>query len=662
MHSYPRAAIALLLLVGYLLLSFTFFGHHHSFVQGLFGSGTDPYSFVWALAWWPWAIGHGLNPFLSTYIWHPAGINLGWATSVPALALLGWPITATLGAVATFNIISFTAPAFGAWTAFLLTRRLTGDTAASALAGFFYGFSAFEAGHVLGHLNLDITFVPPLLLLFSAERISGERGMLSYVLLMAVALIIQFGISTEVFATSCFFGGLAWLVFLPFCEPLARRRMLRLPLDILIAMILVMAVCSPLLFYIFEGLKGLPAVINSPESFSADLLNFFIPGQTTWLGHSIFASISGRFTGNMAEDGAYLGLALVAMLIAFFASDGHRRYALPLFIMLLLLVLCSLGPILQINGVHTHIPLPWAYADHLPLLRSALPGRFTLYVSLAAAVIAALWLAGKTSWRTRVVRFLLGAVAAICLVPNSEVYVWFPLPLVPFFAPQAIAAHVAPKENLLLLPFGFSGPSMLWQWQSRFYFTQSGGYFGMTPPAEATWPAVDELFWAKPGPDFANDLLAYCLAHRVSTVVMGPGTGPSLANAMRQLGWPAQQVDGVVTFKVPSSGRASYARIGGDYWGGAGWNWMGRRMTIETSNHPMTLKLKGHAIGGIPSEVTVSDATQTRHLLLQDGQIETVPVPATADMTVTAAHTFVPNDVSHNGDTRSLSVLVEITR
>src|SRR5260370_39713484 len=40
------------------------------------GSGADPGGISWYLGWLPFALSHGLNPLLSTYIDYPAAVNL----------------------------------------------------------------------------------------------------------------------------------------------------------------------------------------------------------------------------------------------------------------------------------------------------------------------------------------------------------------------------------------------------------------------------------------------------------------------------------------------------------------------------------------------------------------------------------------------------------
>src|SRR6266852_4302914 len=57
----------------YLLLSYLLFASSMGFdltksYLGLYSH--DQISYIWELYWWPYAIGHHINPLFSTFIWH----------------------------------------------------------------------------------------------------------------------------------------------------------------------------------------------------------------------------------------------------------------------------------------------------------------------------------------------------------------------------------------------------------------------------------------------------------------------------------------------------------------------------------------------------------------------------------------------------------------
>ncbi len=71
----------------------------------------------------------------SYQIMAPGGVNLAWATTTPTVSLLMWPITATAGPIAAFNLSLILAPPASAWATFILARRLTGKFWPALLGG-----------------------------------------------------------------------------------------------------------------------------------------------------------------------------------------------------------------------------------------------------------------------------------------------------------------------------------------------------------------------------------------------------------------------------------------------------------------------------------------------------------------------------------------------
>ena len=60
---------------------------------------------MWFFNWWRFSLAHGLNPFITDWVWAPSGINLAWTTFVPLPAWISIPLQVTVGEPATYNII-----------------------------------------------------------------------------------------------------------------------------------------------------------------------------------------------------------------------------------------------------------------------------------------------------------------------------------------------------------------------------------------------------------------------------------------------------------------------------------------------------------------------------------------------------------------------------
>ena len=94
-----RRVVSLAALLGYGLASALFLALPLLADSGrrYVGNGRDATLMIWAFAWWPHAILHGLNPIFTHVVWSPEGVNSTWITSVPGLALLFAPLTLLAG-------------------------------------------------------------------------------------------------------------------------------------------------------------------------------------------------------------------------------------------------------------------------------------------------------------------------------------------------------------------------------------------------------------------------------------------------------------------------------------------------------------------------------------------------------------------------------------
>lgn len=655
-------------LILYLMLSLAYFGTTGNYGRKYFGVGGDPISFIWFLNWWPWAIAHRLNPFVSYFVWYPDGFNMTWATSVPSAALLMLPVTWLANAVVSFNILTLLAPALSAWTAFLLTRYLTRDTSSSFIGGYLFGFSSYELGEMLGHLNLELTFIVPLLLLLVVQRIRGGLSTLRFVAAIAVALLVQLGLSTEILATACVFGGITWVIFFAFAGSAERRRLWMVGWEIILATGIMAVLASPFLFFVLRDLADVPSQIHPSEFFGVDPLNYFIPTNMVRLGGTLCASIVDRF--GLLSHGiydAYLGLPLILILILQVRDIRLRPYLKPLLVSLAVLLVLSLGPSLRVAGVTTNLWLPWSLALHCPFIHQALPFRFSMYVFLAAAVVAALWLSDARDGWNRAGRFTMAALACLCLAPNPARFHWTPLALEPFFEPQNVVALLGRGANLVMLPYDYTGPSLIWQWQSGMAFTQSGGYVGFPPRSawdwtrsEWNWPVLQNLYAGIGGPNFDNDISAFCVTHKVSAILMGPGTPAPLAAAVEALHWQATIDHGVSVVHVPDPQSLHFYYVLGDFWSQEGW--MGNQIKIVTHGQPMQLRISGRdrpsEVGSVEIRVVKGSDVSRYQIAQQDTQ--EISLPADGSCTLTASSTFMPARIFHSDDRRLLSVILSM--
>ncbi len=523
-------------------------GHGVDVRRVLLGSGGDPQLFVWAFAWWPWAVRHGLDPFTTRLVWQPLGVPLLWVTSVPLLALLAAPLTLLFGPALAYNLFVLAAPVLAALVAFWLCRYVAGGFWPALFGGYLYGFSGYEMAADLATPNLSFTCLLPCLVLLALVRLDGRIGRGWAVALLSLLMVLQFLISIEIFATAVLCGGVAWLLALRLL-PARRAALLALLAEGAWAGLIVAVVLSPLLLAMARAAHYVLLPPAWPWIFTADLFNFVVPTRLAALGGQAGLPLSHRFAGDIQEQDAYLGLPLLLIFLLFGIARWRERGAMLLLALLAVFLLLSLGPRLWVDGVQTAIFLPWALLMHLPLLGAALPARFALYVSLVGALIAALWIAGGRGWA----RPALGLLACTALLPAP--HPWVPLSHTAFFQPGRVQAALGPARRLLVLPFGTRGPSTLWQVQSGFGYAQSGGYLGYPPRAMQHYNVVEQLFDDFELPSFGADLTAFVQGTGTQYVVAGPGVSPGLAAALAALHWPTRRIDDVTVLTVPAVGR-----------------------------------------------------------------------------------------------------------
>lgn len=255
-----------------------------------------------------------------------------------------------------------------------------------------------------------------------------------------------------------------------------RKNIFIASLDLSLSYIAATILLAPFLYFLVKGFSGVPKIINSPTVYSSDIINYAIPTPITRIGRSIFSNVASRFTGNYAEEGAYIGLPLL-LLTAFSFRDyvaDRKRTGLAILTIFIIIIAFSLGPYLHINGVNTHIRLPWTFFTHVPLIRGALPTRFTNYASLIVAIAIGFWLSTERATKKR---YIAALAAIMFIIPNISMYNWGAQSV-----PRVFTKHdILNKNNVIVLPFGTTGPSMFWQLESGMKFNMVGGYVGFTP-------------------------------------------------------------------------------------------------------------------------------------------------------------------------------------
>jgi len=550
-------AFALYFSLAVLLLDRGLIGHSGYYI----GRDTDPPQTMWFFNWWRFSIAHGLNPFVTDFVWAPLGINLAWTTFVPIPAWVSIPLQVTVGEPATYNIIVTLMSPLAAFAAFLLCRRVTGAFWPSVLGGYIFGFSPYMLGQVLGHLVCIAIFPAPLIALIALKRLDDEISAARFAVMLAALLVTLFLCSVDLFATTTLVSGFSLLLALVLFDGGARIRLRRLIIPTVGGYLISTAVLSAYFYYLLA--LGHPSgPIWPPSKYSADLIGFLVPWHTIWWGAADFATaITGRFTGTIMENGDYLGVVLIV-----FAEIFRRRFwPTPagkfLTILFLAIIIAAIGPTLHIAGVQG-FPMPWAIFQHLPLIENILPVRFMMYAFLVVAVMIAMWFASSSA--RGVSKLAVAAIIVASIAPNPHASFWVSrLDIPAFFTDRTYANELEPREIILPLPWGYKGNSMYWQLQSEMYFRMAGGWTGFSPFEFRRMPVVSYFYGSIDLPEPADQLKAYIARFGVRAVIADPKEAnfPIWQRTLASLGVAALNEKGVWIYKIPRDSFGSYAKL-----------------------------------------------------------------------------------------------------
>jgi hypothetical protein len=529
----------------YALLSLLLFGVP---VLGHLGSrivasdSLDSSAFMWFLAWWPHALLHGLNPFVTHAMFVPEGFNLTWAAAMPGPSVVLSPVTLAFGPVVTWNVIQLCAPALSAWTAFLLCRHVSGQTGPALVGGYVFGFSPYVLIHLTGGPDLALEALLPVFVLLVLRRVEGSIRRNQFLVAMTLALTAQYLISSEILATATLFGGIALVLG---CVVFAEHRpaLLHTVKLLILAYGATAILISPFLGFFFFGHQYPPGATH----FSADLASFALPPALVAITRHRPAFVGANTEG-------YLGLPLIVLIVVFAWQERRSRTAWLAGLALLLAAICSLGSHLVVRAHKTLIPGPWLLATKLPVLRYAIPVRLALFVALPAALIVAMWLSREPiRGRCGVWRWALAALAVAFIAPDVGNSSWDTKIQDPaFFAGGTYRAYLKPTDRVLTIPAW--GPNERWQADTGFRFQLADGYAGNPFPASYTrYPTWNTLLTGDLTPGYASQLRRFVAAKGVTAIVVDETVPGPWTKLFGTLGVRPVSTGGVLVYRLHHS-------------------------------------------------------------------------------------------------------------
>jgi hypothetical protein len=316
----------------------------------------DVSSYVWDLWWIAHQVTHLGNPFFTHYMAAPAGIQLGFDTTMPLAGLIMTPVTLAFGPSVSFGLLTMIAPGLACYVMYRAARLWLAAPGAIA-AGALFGLSSMLAWQDWYHLNIALgtLFLP--LTLEAAIRLRRHEGgpglrqgvILGLVLGASVLVNQESAVMAVLLAAAAL---LPWLV-------LGRGALRPLAAGAVVALV----VASPQLVAMIQQAAGGGASVSAHvlahtgASYGVGLFDLFAPSQrVASYGLTGLAAAAARADGRIAEGMPMFGVVLTVLALCGLAVSWRRRGARPLAALWLVCAWLALGPTLWV-GRAAHVPL-----------------------------------------------------------------------------------------------------------------------------------------------------------------------------------------------------------------------------------------------------------------------------------------------------------------
>jgi hypothetical protein len=450
------------------------------------GSIADALQTIWFISWTAHALAHHQSLLFTHALNAPYGINLLWNTPVLLPGVVVSPMTLSLGPVLAYNVLMTVAFTSSAWAGYAAINHFVQNRLASWIGGLLFGFSPYMMAQSLGHLDLNIMFYPPIVMILFDEIVIRQRmrwwtagmglGLLTAVQLFVLEEIVA-GVAIGIAVATCA-ACLQWRSRIAtHWEYVVRAGALAAAVTLL---------CGGwALAYQFTAPEAPPGLSEvTSNGVGGDLLAFVVPTSNQLLSPSFAQQLAAHFVAQTTGQDGYLGLPLLVALGVLLWTLWDRPLVRLLAVTGGVLSILSLGPALNVLGRVLPVPLPWALFQHVPIIDNLVPLRLVGYASLCIGALVAYGLA-QLRLVGRVRALAMGTLTILTLIT------WLPsvprpdlaLPNPPAL-PQAVAERIPPGAVVLFAPY--SSPStadaMYYQAGDSFRFDLVDGYaYGRRP-------------------------------------------------------------------------------------------------------------------------------------------------------------------------------------
>lgn len=474
--------------------------------------GSDAWLHLWDLWWVDKAVVDlQQNPYQTTYLYHPTGLNLYYHSLDLLNALVSIPFQRLFNLTAAFNLLTLANLTLNGLAAYWLCRERTGSVEAGLVGGALFASTPLLGTSLdFGQLDEVTVWWVPLYMLALWRALDspgpvwkpggGRRAAVCAGLCLVGASLATWYFTAGLVVFTAFFVP----VYLLGQEQRGVRqygaRLWNAALKVGVGVALFVVLLSPLLWaMIGERLSGATYMLPAPRTTifnSVDVLALFAPPRLQ--------------LPDLNAHNSTVALGYVAIVLALLGLAAPRKFTLPLGVAFVALLVMSLGPVLKIAGSETGLPMPYALLNNVPFIgASRQPLRFLATAGMVLSLMSAYgfaWLAG----RARGSGLRVGVTAGALLLVALELF-GLPRQLVATQEGSAVAflrANTQPGAVIELPYEEYSALSLLHQTVHERPIV--GGYTSRHFPypfADAA-PGLAQLVSADPSPLVGEDVLA----------------------------------------------------------------------------------------------------------------------------------------------------------
>jgi hypothetical protein len=443
----------------------------------------DPKLNAWLVAWTPFAVTHGVNPLFSHWVNVPYGANYAANVAIPLLGIVASPITAIWGPVAAINFLISLAFFSSAIAGYCFVRHWTTWRPAAFLGGLLFGFSPYVVAEGMAHVHTMFVCLIPFIFLVLDEIFVRQRYSARVMgVVLGLLVIAQYFISSEVLATTALMVVIAAVLVALFNLDEVRAHVIPALPAVGIALGITVIVLAFPVFYAVSGPLHYTRVVPYGQ-YQSDLLSAVLPTSNQLIAPKGVTTISKHFASNISENGAYLGIPLVILLLATVATCRRSKVVIIGSLLALSAYVLSLGSPLIVGNDNTGLHLPGGILHHIPVVNGAVLSRFSVFMFLFAALLLGValerlrnWSRWPKWWTGLSVAVILSGVVLVPLLPA------LPYPEIAVDTPSffTTAAVDAVPQNSVAVVYPPTTPvnadSMLWQASAAMRFKMPGGY------------------------------------------------------------------------------------------------------------------------------------------------------------------------------------------